>query len=148
MILKQLRRLHLATGVATVAIFLISGIAMLLMFPAAYQVNPAIRYLYRANHIYLLFAGLLNLAIGAYVAPGGTSPRRIAQLLGSLLLCLAPAILVWAFVVEPARGVPGRPLTLLGVVLCVAGTVLHLAGRQHEPLGQRASPGAKMPIGS
>ena len=134
MILKQLRRIHIVVGLVTVAIFLASGVAMLLMFPAVYQSNQAIRYLYRANHIYILFAGLLNLAIGAYVSPSHASFRRVTQLWGSVLLLPAPFVLVWAFTVEPVHVTPSRPLTLAGVVLCLAGVGLHVLARPlHEP---------------
>jgi hypothetical protein len=133
-ILKHLRRIHIVVGLVAVAIFLASGVAMLLMFPAVYQSNQAIRYLYRANHIYILFAGLLNLAIGAYVSPSHAPFRRITQLWGSVLLLPAPFVLVWAFTVEPIHVTPSRPLTLAGVVLCFAGVGFHFLARpSHEP---------------
>lgn len=42
-------------------------------FPDLYAGNEAVRYMYRANHIYLLFASVLNLVMGAHlcVTDGG-----------------------------------------------------------------------------
>jgi hypothetical protein len=48
MILKQLRRIHLVVGLATFLIFLMTGVALWLMFPGVYHANESIRYLYRA----------------------------------------------------------------------------------------------------
>jgi hypothetical protein len=131
-ILKQLRFIHVVVGLVAVAIFLATGVAMKLMFPAVYHSNEAIRYLYRANHVYILFAGLLNLAIGAYVSPSHASFRRITQLWGSVLLLPAPFVLVWAFRVEPIHATSYRPLTLAGVVLCLAGVGLHFLARPRQ----------------
>ena len=138
MIVKQLRLIHIMVGLTAVVIFLATGVAMRLVFPAVYQSNVAVRYLYRANHVYILFAGLLNLAIGAYVSPSHAALRRITQLWGSVLLLPAPFVLVWAFTVEPIHVTPSRPITIAGVVLCLAGVGLHFLAR---PLPQPLSPG-------
>jgi hypothetical protein len=128
-ILRNLRRLHVWVGASTVAAFLVTGVAMLLMFPGAWQSNPAIRYLYRANHVYILFAGLLNLALGAYVSPGSGPGRRVLQLCGSVLLLSAPVLLLWAFVAEPWHANPSRPITLAGVAACLLAVAMHLFSR-------------------
>jgi hypothetical protein len=135
MILKQLRRVHLAVGIVTFAVFLVSGMAMSMMFPAVYAGREVVRYLYRLNHIDLLFAALLNLAVGTYLTPSEHGVRRVGQLFGSACVLGAPAVFVWAFVVEPALATSHRPRTLVGVVLCLVGVGLHA-------LTGRASPGA------
>ncbi len=125
---------HRLVGGITLALFLATGAFMRSRFPAVYAANESIRYLYRASHIYLLFAGLVNLALGSYLSiepPGG---RRAFQVAGSLALLAAVAVLAWAFLVEPPLASPHRPRTLLGVVLALAGTVLHaIAGRAPAP---------------
>jgi uncharacterized RDD family membrane protein YckC len=63
------------------------------------------------------------------VSPSEAPGRRVAQLIGSVLLLAAPLVLIWAFSVEPARGVPSRPITLAGVILCLGGAGLHLLAR-------------------
>ena len=131
-ILRNLRRLHVWAGLLTVGVFLLTGLAMLLMFPGAYHSNEAIRYLYRANHVYILFAGLLNVALGLYVTPSDAAGRRILQLCGSVLLLVSPVLTVWAFVAEPWKASPSRPITVAAVVACVVGIALHFVSRPGE----------------
>lgn len=98
-------------------------------FPAAYEANEAIRYMYRANHVYLLLGSLVNLAIGFY--RGGTHPgwRGKAALAGSALVLIAPLVLLYAFFVEPPRGVPERPATLVGIAMMLGGVLMQWPNR-------------------
>ena len=84
------------------------------------------RFLFRANHVYILFSGLLNLSAG--VAFPAWRPRLAVglQRIGSVLLLLAPAVLMAAFTMETTAVTPRRPLTALGALLCFAGVALHL----------------------
>src|SRR5215510_2065351 len=118
------RSLHLVFGVGGVLAFLGTGAYMATHFPAAYSGGESIRYLYRANHVYLLLASLVNLAIGIY--RGGTRPgwRGNLALAGSALALAAPLVLFYAFFTEPPRGVPERPATLIGALMLLAGVVL------------------------
>jgi hypothetical protein len=90
-------------------------------FPAAYSGGEAIRYMYRANHVYLLLASLVNLAIGMYRGISRPGWRGNLALAGSALLLAAPFVLLYAFFVEPAHGVPERPATLIGAVMLLSG---------------------------
>jgi hypothetical protein len=117
---------HRSVGFVTLGLFLVSGMYMRTRFPEAYLGNESIRYLYRANHLYLLFAGLLNLLLGAYVVEASSGLRRQAQQAGSALLLFVPALLTWAFLTEPPRGVSHRPITFIAVVMAAAGTLLHV----------------------
>src|SRR5262245_27470968 len=123
------RSLHLLFGVAGVLAFLGTGAYMATHFPAAYSGGESIRYLYRANHVYLLLASLINLAIGFY--RGGTRPgwRGKAALAGSALALIAPLILFYAFFVEPPRGVPERPATFVAILLMLLGVLLQWPNR-------------------
>lgn len=132
---------HRSVGFVTLGLFLVSGMYMRTRFPEAYLGNESIRYLYRANHLYLLFAGLLNLLLGATLVEAPAGPRRRAQQVGSTLLLFVPALLTWAFITEPPRGLPGRPITLIAVIMAASGTLLHVvaasgaagAGEGSEP---------------
>ena len=57
-------------GVAGLLTFLWTGRFMLRHFPAAYREHQEIRFLYRANHLYIMFASVLNLVLGR------SAPRR------------------------------------------------------------------------
>ncbi|MBI4548838.1 MAG: hypothetical protein HY707_12720 [Ignavibacteriae bacterium] len=124
--MKIIARVHLIVGIITIAVFLFTGMYMRTHFPEIYQTNESIRYLYRANHIYLLFSGLLNVALGLYFALHQVGWRKRLQSIGSLLFLIAPVLLTWAFFTEPIQASPMRPLTALGVFASVIGILLHL----------------------
>jgi heme A synthase len=126
-------KLHRLVGVAGVLIFLGTGVYLVTEFPQLHGGNAAVRYQFRANHAYILLSSLLNGAIGIYLVPKEAGWRRAAQRFGSLLLLAAPAVLLAAFFLEPARGIPQRPLTTLGMVLSLGGIVLHALGRGRAP---------------
>ena len=128
-----LDKVHRRVGVATVVVFLLTGLYMRLRFPGLYDHNQVVRFLFRANHIYLLASGLLNIAVGTYLAlqPGGW--RRNLQLAGSLLYLAAPVLLLVAFFYEPPQARPQRYLTEIGVVLLLAATMCHMVGAAAQP---------------
>ena len=119
----SVRSLHLLVGIGGLLAFLGTGAWMATHFPGAYAGGETIRYMYRANHVYLLLASLVNLAIGMY--RGGSRPgwRGNLALAGSALVVAAPFLLLYAFFVEPGHGVPERPATLIGAVMLLAGVL-------------------------
>ena len=123
------RSLHLVFGLVGVLAFLGTGAYMATHFPAAYESGESIRYLYRANLVYLLLASLINLSLGFYRT--GTRPgwRGAVGLTGSALLLAAPLLLFYAFFVEPRHGVPERPATFVGAVLLLVGVLLQWPNR-------------------
>ena len=90
-------------------------------FPELYGFNQVIRYLYRANHIYILFASLINIVLGCYLRPGSGWQKSVATV-GSGLLLLAPAMLIAAFFLEAPKGTPDRLITLAGIFMVFIGT--------------------------
>ncbi len=131
---STMRVIHLAVGATTVIVFLATGLYMRAHFPASYESDETIRYLHRANHVYILYSGLLNLAFGTYLATAAKGWRRGLQASGSGLLLLAPVLLIWAFFVEPAVAIPDRPRTTLGTVCALSGTLLHSVGASSRRL--------------
>ena len=123
-----LRRLHFWVGLIGVAVFLATGIYMRAGFPELYGANEVVRYHYRANHIYILLASLLNLALGCYLSLG-VGWRKQAAMVGSTFLWLSPAVLVAAFVLEAPKGTPDRLLTLVGIFMVFIGALCHVPGR-------------------
>ncbi len=123
-----LDKVHRRVGVATVVVFLLTGLYMRLRFPGLYDHNQVVRFLLRANHIYLLASGLPNLAVGTYLALGPGGWRRNLQLAGSLLYLAAPALLLVAFFYEPPQARPERYLTVFGVLVLLVATVCHMVG--------------------
>ena len=124
----QLRQWHFAVGLAGVAAFLVTGIYMRTGFPDLYAANEALRYLYRSNHVYVLLASLVNVALGVHLTPVAPGWRATVSLLGSLLALASPVVLCFAFVLEAPVPTPERVLTQLGVIAVTAGIALHVLG--------------------
>jgi hypothetical protein len=123
-----MRRLHLAVGLVGLLAFLASGQYMDRRYDHLQGLDDTTRMLFRSTHIYLLFASLLNLAMGLYLAPAAGWRRRL-QWLGSALLLAAPALLAVAFLTEPWLTGLARPYTSPAVYASVGGMLLHLLGR-------------------
>jgi hypothetical protein len=87
------------------------------------------RMLIRSTHIYLLFAALLNLALGLYLVVESPGWRRWLQRVGSVGLAAAPLLLTLGFLTEPRLSGPGRPYSRPAIVGSLAGLLLHTVGR-------------------
>ncbi len=116
-------RIHGLTGWSFLIVFLVTGGYLRWVFPEAYESDDAIRYVFRANHVYILFASLLNI-MAAHTEIRTERPlyRRIG-LAGSVLLLLAPPVLLAAFMLETSPAVPYRPLTLIGAFAALFGAL-------------------------
>ncbi len=82
--------------------------------------------MFRANHIYILMAGIANVAIGRYVVEATDFRGRWLQSFGLGLMMVASGLLIYAFTLEPLLGSLDRPRTSLGVFLLAGGTLLHM----------------------
>ena len=116
---------HLFVGALGVLVFLATGIYMQSSFPALYADNETLRYMYRANHVYLLLASVVNVALGIYLTPN-VGWRAWLSRVGSSLALSAPFVLCYAFFVEVPKASPERLFTALGVLLVALGVVVQL----------------------
>jgi hypothetical protein len=126
-----LRNTHFIIGAITLMLFIVSGQYMGLRFqgftdPELYNHNEVVRYLYRANHIYLLLPAFINLLLGSYLTLGKERWHRTMQYIGSTLLFVATILLLAAFIIEPPQASPERPWTYFGLIAAFAGALLHL----------------------
>src|SRR5262249_48663322 len=97
-----------------------------------YHGEEAIRYMYRANHVYLLLSSLINIVVGTYrtgVRPGW---RGISGLVGSVLMLVSPFALLFAFFFEAPHGLPERVATALGVLMLLIGVLAQWPNRALE----------------
>jgi hypothetical protein len=122
------RKLHLAIGLAGALAFIVTGAYMRAGFPDLYAANEVLRYLYRSNHVYVLLASLVNVALGLHSTPPARGWRVAVSSIGSLLALAAPVVLCFAFFLEAPVPTPERVLTLIGVVAVTAGIALHALG--------------------
>jgi hypothetical protein len=120
------RLIHLTVGLAGIVLFLFTGMHMRHHFPDAYATHEAVRFTYRANHVYVLVASLLNVCMSVYRTPAVGAAIVVLQCMGSIMLIVAAPVLIAAFYIEGAQGSPQRMLTLIGIVLLAVGTAMQL----------------------
>ena len=94
------------------------------------------RLLYRSAHIYLLFAALLNLLLGAYLRLADHRAVRVVQQAASVVLLTLPVLFTVAFFREPALAGLERPWARPAIYMSVAAVLAHvLAQRQASAVG-------------
>ena len=121
---------HRLLGALFVITFLFTGVYMRTHEPPMAALADGARLLYRSRHIYLLLAGLMNLLLGLYWTPRAPGWRRGIQTTGSVLLLVAPVLLVTAFFQEPNRPDLDTPLSHLGLFAVLLGSLAHLVSAQ------------------
>ncbi len=121
-----MKKAHLIFGVFVVLSFLLTGQYMDKFYNHLDGMPDAPRLLYRTRHIFILLAGLLNLALGAYFTYRIQTWRRIIQVLGSLLIFAASFLFLVAFFYEPKLSDLHTPLTHWGTYTIAAGALLHV----------------------
>jgi hypothetical protein len=148
-----MRRLHLAMGVLALVGFVLSGQYMDRVHAHLVGMPDGPRLLYRSAHIYLLFAALLNLLLGAYLRLAPQRGARLLQQVASLTLLALPALFAVAFFREPALEGLERPWARPAIYLGLAAVLAHVlaqgmaSGRATMPgaLDERATPGPDVP---
>lgn len=132
----MLRTAHLVVGAVAVAAFLVTGQIMGRHDPPVSEMEWAGRLLFRSRHIYLLSAGLVNLALGVhYLLPTGAA-RRGAAVAGSLLALASALLLFFAFFAEPMAGRWPGQLSSLGLFAMFGGVMLYAAASLWRRRGQ------------
>ena len=121
----KLKNLHGVVGGSTVVVFLGTGLFMRIQFPDIYEENEVIRFLFRANHVYLLFSGLLNVMAGLEFSSPRIAWKKALYVTGSWLLILSSPLFLGAFIIEPLQANPMRPLTITSVFLSFVGVAFH-----------------------
>src|SRR5215469_16841981 len=98
-------RAHWYVGTLTLSIFPLAGVYM--RFVAAVpQLADAPRLVYRSRFLFLLLVALTNLALSH------AQPQHFVQRFASLVVLVAPALLLFAFFTDPARGVHSSLVTV------------------------------------
>jgi hypothetical protein len=120
-----MKLLHIALGAFVLVAFLLTGQYMNHLDVRSGALGDGTRMMFRSRHIYILLAGLVNLAVGTYFVRRAGGWRRTLQLVGSTLVLVAPLLLLAAFFREP--GAPGlrSNFTLPAIIVLAVGTLLH-----------------------
>lgn len=122
---RTLRMAHLVVGAVAVVAFLITGQIMGGHEPPVAAMEWAERLLFRSRHIYLLSAGLVNLAIGVHYLLPEPAARRGAAIIGSLLVLASAVLLFFAFFAEPMAGRTPGMVSSLGLFALFGGVLLY-----------------------
>jgi hypothetical protein len=128
----DMKLLHIIFGVAVLIVFLLTGQYMDRYFHHLVGMPDGPRLLYRTRHIFILFSGLLNVGIGAYLVQRPERWQRILQLLGSIFITLASLLLILAFFYDTTRGDLRAPLSHWGIYAIAVGTLFHLFSSLRE----------------
>jgi uncharacterized membrane protein YozB (DUF420 family) len=110
------------------------GLLTLLIFPLTGQymrhvagvphLDSVSRLIFRSRHLFLLLAGVANLALS------NSQPFHRAQRVASALILVAPLFLVTAFFIDPARGLNSSTVFRLAMYsLWIAGILLAIVNR-------------------
>ena len=125
-----IRRLHWIVGAAGIVAFLLTGQYMDRWLGHLAGMADLPRMLYRSAHIYLLFAALLNLVLGLYADDHARGWRRGVTRFGSVLILIAPALILIGFEREASRTDFERPFVGFAIYGCFAGVLLHAIARR------------------
>ncbi|MGP0098206.1 MAG: hypothetical protein ACLPHI_14310 [Terriglobales bacterium] len=116
-------RAHWLVGLATLLIFPLTGQYMRHIAVVPHLDNVP-RLVFRSRHLMLLLAAVANLALS------GSQPFHRAERAASVLIMIAPALLVAAFFIDPARGLNSSTVFRLAMYgLWIAGLLLVIVNR-------------------
>lgn len=127
--LLNLANAHLIFGMLVFAMFLITGRFMRADFPDKEIITQEFRLLMRSRHIYILFSGLIHIALGIYLETAPQAWRKILQIVGSAFLVSGSVLLIYAFFYETYSTNHFSDLSRYGIYLNLAGTAFHLFSR-------------------
>jgi hypothetical protein len=119
-----LGKIHLATGFILLVIFPLTGAYLRYCIPHLMEQSDRFRFSMRANHVYILFSGLVHLSLGVYLSSMATKLMKRLQAFAGSLLIMASAMLVAGFFFEPKLSLD-RPVTLIAAVMSLVGVTLH-----------------------
>lgn len=118
-----LRTAHLVVGAIAVGAFIVTGLVMYSHEPPLPTMDWGERLLFRSRHIYLLSAGLANLALGVHYALPAAGWRRSGAVAGSLLALASAPVLFFAFFAEPMAGRGPGAMSALGLYALFGGVI-------------------------
>ncbi|MDH5359456.1 MAG: hypothetical protein OEX03_02785 [Gammaproteobacteria bacterium] len=120
----KVKHLLLGYGIFAILLFLYTGYTLQQGFPHLYDNDIIIRYQYRANHVYLLFSGLLILLYASTYRKSNSPYVNRLNIIIMFIIILAHILLIAAFYIEPLQASENRPLSFYGIVCNIVAVVL------------------------
>jgi hypothetical protein len=112
--------IHRYYGLIIIVVFLGTGQFMRHHHPPMSDLADSMRVLFRSAHIYFLMAGLLNFAFGT----SNIQKENLASRIGSILIFIAPPLILAGFFLESPLRQIDRPITAMGIYLVFAGSLI------------------------
>lgn len=122
--MTALKRVHFYFGICTILHFVVTGYEMRMNIFSIENTDIATRMMFRANHIYILFCGLIHLLVSCTLKE--EHRLNTLQVIVSLILVASVIGINVSFYVDPVTHSFPRKLTGYSVKSCLFGTVLHL----------------------
>lgn len=139
-----LSKVHIAIGLISIAVFLYTGSDMRRIIKETDKAREAegvtvekrvelveVRSGMRANHVYIMFTALINLALGFYLTDHKEAWRRIARIIGSLVIIVGNPVLIATYFMEDKATVD-RPIMTFAVIFIFSAVLLHGVSRLAE----------------
>lgn len=123
----NLASVHLVVGTVGLVLFILQGQYMSHVLHV-FELQDGPRLMYRTGHIYLLLTSALNVCLGVYLP---RSPRKL-QVLASVLLLVAPLMLIYSFFAESTSAQLHRPVTVYALYIVFAAAVALLLANLFE----------------
>ncbi|MDN5199814.1 hypothetical protein QQ008_00530 [Fulvivirgaceae bacterium BMA10] len=120
-----IKNIHFYFGITVIVIFTLTGQYMHHFYDHLKNMEPAPRMIFRAGHIYILFSGLINVTLGGYFTLNEKKGNQILQLIGSVLIIVAPMLFIGSFFIELPTDQLERLMARFGIYFIAAGTVIH-----------------------
>ena len=127
-----MKRFHLIFGLIVLVVFLLTGQYMDRFHEHLRYTPDGPRMLYRTRHIFILLSGLLHLGIGSYFSYRTQRWRRAFQLVGSVLITIAPVLFTIGFFYEPHLQGLYAPLSKKGIIMLAVGALMHVVSGVKE----------------
>jgi hypothetical protein len=127
-----MKRFHVIFGLTVLVVFLLTGQYMHRYHQHLMYMADGPRMLYRTRHIFILMSGLLHVGVGSYFKYRLQTWRRVLQVIGSVLITIAPMLFTIGFFREPTFQELNVPFSLLGMILIAVGALLHLISGVRE----------------
>ena len=125
---RSLGSAHRLLGLGTIGLFLLTGVLMRRQHLHLLPADSGLRMLFRSRHVYLLFSGLVNLALGMRFLLPPAGRGSMVALVGSILALASPVLLAAAFFIEPMGSGQFGPVSALGVFAAFLGVLAYSLG--------------------
>ena len=96
----SMKKVHFIVGTLGVIVFLLTGVYMHFEFDHLKGMEDGARMLLRSSHIYILLSAVINLSFGLYLVQVEKGFRRYVQNVISIIVIIAPLLLLTGFYLE------------------------------------------------